>query len=861
MLEAAARLAELFCGEAMERPYAVDEVTGAEDDDADGDVENNAVEEEAAESEVLMDHCRHIIADIEATKETQDGLDVKNRVRSQLELIVEEAFRIKKGEIQFAKCSNLDLEKERATVSIFGSSHQGLAMKDADADLSLGKALLGSTNLNREGVTWGRKSNETKLVSVIGDKFMRHLGAYKTEQGKQRSPWIQENDEKKLSTALVARLKARVPIVAYKPHTLNMKTYNPRNGHSRMVVILASTLLPGNAEQEDAAYAEGSGSDSGSESWGQRDEDGEEAVRKLPSGEEMWKLLEEGLGKEAVDNVIVDENGDYIVTLTTEEDALKALCNMSAKPEFSLLKPLNLSRRPEVALFGVLRESWCLPVMFHNEFDLSLRFTGPRGTQYIRENIEKNPQWHAFLFAVKLWAGETRLIKTDDPPLTSYTVLVLAINFLNRWCRKEGLRFAYQDPNAMEYRSQDETNKLVDHLAEASPETGRAMLAFFRYYSGQFSYKESVVVFPSASITSEAHKKGILLMNDCAKHPYGLYPTKAQWEWSSEGLENTRWMEHMMVSDPMESRTNLTRFVTTTKLKQIRAIFSRSAQHICESWQANSTQVTSPPFWQTERYSVERDTTAPIHSEQRWRHSLGMEIGHHFLHKLQVYRVVDDALVTSNARINRALTELDSADLVEDASEDDSLEATPQLECTAPPAPPACGQSPPAERNAPRAKFEGIITSLQATFTLLSRAQIEDIMMKAKDHHVAFGQFKELSARVAGQTREGVEGSRGLVEGVQGAGSSAAVAGAEEVPIANEAKVVQEAESVKGAAEAGEGEEASAAAESSPSFQADIDLLSAEFPDAPRSEIESVLKDENNGDVRKTRECLLNMYE
>ncbi|KAJ9455232.1 hypothetical protein DIPPA_35536 [Diplonema papillatum] len=291
---------------------------------------------------------------------------------------------------------------------------------------------------------------------------------------------------------------------------------------------------------------------------------------------------------------------DVFVRLDSEISALRALSDLAAPaPEHSrILAGFSaVAERPEATFASVyLRPghsaTWALPLMFHRDFDLSLRFTGPRGTQYIRDNIRKNPGWHGFFAVVKNWGKQSGAVRSSgrDALLSSYALLVLAIDFIGRWCRSKHLPYEYIDPLLVKYdafQSGSDGVPQVDYLAaeHRSPHTGEALLAFFRHYGWDFRHETDAVVFPSAKIA----KQRIAYETRFSRAGSWRYVKKDHapaWKWNQE---SARWHTALVVADPMEGVTNLARWIDGRKLQQLVVLFRDAFESLVDA----SAQVVS----------------------------------------------------------------------------------------------------------------------------------------------------------------------------------------------------------------------------------------------------------------------------
>eukprot|EP01064_Diplonema_japonicum_P012946 TRINITY_DN202_c1_g1_i1.p1 TRINITY_DN202_c1_g1~~TRINITY_DN202_c1_g1_i1.p1 ORF type:complete len:1151 (+),score=176.74 TRINITY_DN202_c1_g1_i1:485-3454(+) len=509
--------------------------------------------------------------EVAAAMETQAELDMKLKVRTQVEILLKAGFKHKTHQLQHHNAAAL--RSENISVAIFGSSFQGLALREgADTDLAVGVVDPDTGNLTKHGILWERGTTEATVISILGNQYMKKLGRWED----RTTPWGK-------SLSIVPQ--ARVPIIKYQPDKEMVGCYNPGSDDARSLMVKIEKV-PSDDEHEE-------------------DEDEPEPYSDI--GEHFPPEV----------SVTVEDHGTFLMLALlcdTEETALSTLTDLSCTDvQYSEIlgngffeKYKNLeAKRPWVTLKGCVTGTWHLPLVFHNDFDVSVRFTGPRGTQLIREIVMKNPEWQAFLYIVKTWGKEVGAVRSTgkDSMLSSYALLVMAIDFLIRFSKANGLPFSYIDPALLVFKKIDDSGvKAFDFIDRRSKWTGRALKAFYKHYGWDFDYVNSAVIIPSGRIDfhRECYTKRMLQSSD----PWE-YTKKNEWKWSEE--ERLRgWQGFLRVSDPLESRTNLTRALDSKKLTKLIKAFQQAYTSIVTF---SRTDVDTP-IWSSP--SNEYSETAPL---------------------------------------------------------------------------------------------------------------------------------------------------------------------------------------------------------------------------------------------------------
>eukprot|EP01060_Flectonema_neradi_P032862 TRINITY_DN5332_c1_g1_i2.p1 TRINITY_DN5332_c1_g1~~TRINITY_DN5332_c1_g1_i2.p1 ORF type:complete len:1796 (+),score=396.41 TRINITY_DN5332_c1_g1_i2:2517-7904(+) len=538
--------------------------------------------------------------------ETEEQLQVKHRTRSQIQILLRAGISQKRAALK--NCArNWNPEENVAVVSLFGSSVQGLAIgNSADTDLALGMAKPGSTELDQDGMTWQNRGMEKKMIEVLCNKFLKHIGDF---DGK--SLWKNQSEEYNLEV-----VRARVPIMKYEP--TDLPAYESCDETRTIVVRLhefdANTVLEPEKFQDYIC------------SWGQTQYDDANP-------------LEEDVFQDGV---------TYYLQFKTEELALAAIADLASTIDYSeILKESDLKGRPSATFLGLENESYQLPLLFHIPFDVSMRFTGPRGTQFLRSNIEQNPEWQGLFFIVKMWGKSSGVIASAgaDSMLSSYALSVMLVDFIQRWCRDKGIPYTSVDPSEVRFSTKDDS--LICGLQESSPRTAEALVDFFKH-GYLFNYSENSIVFPSKHL-GEVHK---CAMEHQAKSAWS-YTSKADWTWSREG---DHWQENFMMSDPMEWKTNLMRFMSPSKVHKLRMSFLQGLEAV-------NSRTDSTFVWSQQVLTSEKDVTAAVfykqfdsdspNAEKQLHHVSATAIGSKLI-DLDILKVSNNHLVLSDEGFQKA---------------------------------------------------------------------------------------------------------------------------------------------------------------------------------------------------------------
>eukprot|EP01059_Diplonema_ambulator_P008342 TRINITY_DN17943_c0_g1_i1.p1 TRINITY_DN17943_c0_g1~~TRINITY_DN17943_c0_g1_i1.p1 ORF type:complete len:1184 (+),score=303.84 TRINITY_DN17943_c0_g1_i1:516-3554(+) len=629
-------LAEVLAGGELRKPHLTTEFDGynsSSSEEGEGETDDDDAEErpkeikEHQEDKVNMGNVAEFVnmsvAGIGKEIETQEQLDKKLALRSQVEILIKAGFKHKQHQLSRVSATETDASTADISVAIFGSSFQGLAIgKNTDTDLAVGRVDPTTGKLVNHGIKWGCATVETKVIDILGNKFMKKLGAYDHKM----SPWRPSTARhKKGGSNISTVLGARVPIVKYEPDEAMAAKYYPGSQEARTIVVKMMVLpVAGGYEEED-------------------EESKEDRADPTPMAEGDLVSIEKdlltilGTSPGGCLSVTSEDHTDgdtepylvFNIEFATEDQALKALVDMST-PEVEYSETLGeiykkyeflQESRPWVTFKGVLTGTWQLPLLFHSDFDVSVRFTGPRGTQFIREFILNNKEWQVFLLIVKNWGKVTGVIKSvgKDSMLSSYTLMVMAIDFLFRWCKAKGCDIQYIDPASLTFTKVEDTEvTALNFLEERSPYTGEALLGFFKHYGWKFDYKNCAVIVPSKKLS---HHESFWKAR-WESGPWE-YIHKEAWKWSDEERAKG-WQGVVRVSDPLESRTNLTRNIDIKKLHTLIRAFQQAYANIYEWCPTSAATSWSSP-------SVVPAPSAPLHSTPL---GLTLELSHFLISPL-----------------------------------------------------------------------------------------------------------------------------------------------------------------------------------------------------------------------------------
>ena len=581
----ATRIAETLLGTHIDKPTLASMFWSEE---ADEDL-NQIIENKTNQDTFVLEAIKYA----RTVVETEEELQMKHRTKKQVEILMTAGISQKRASL--LNCArNWNPVNDVVKVSLFGSSVQGLAIgESADTDLALGKLKSNTTNFDEDGMTWQNRGTEKRVIEILCNRFLLRLGCFEDQ-----SLWVNQSGSSNLEV-----IRGRVPIMKYEP--TDLPKYEDCEDTKMLTFKLhkndENSTLTGDQLQQAIC------------SWGSTTLDEQSPLK---------------------DDVFQDGITFYI-HLQSEEIALAAITDLSSNIEYSrILKDCDLTCKPFVTFSGLTNGSYQLPLLFHYPFDVSMRFTGPRGTQFLRGNLIRNPEWQGLFFIIKMWGKSTGVIASSGPNsmLSSYALSVMVIDFIQRWCKEKNLSYNSIDPMEVRFSATDDSR--INGLQDVSPRTSEALVDFFKH-GYLFNYDESCIVFPSKHL-GEIHK---CAMEYHSKSPWN-YTTKKDWSWSREG---DNWQEYLMMSDPMEWKTNLMRFMNPTKIRILRSAFLRAIETI------NTHQTFT---WSKQVVSSEEDNTEAVFFKQfSDPESKDKQLHHVNVINIAVHIINLDILKVSNKRL------------------------------------------------------------------------------------------------------------------------------------------------------------------------------------------------------------------
>eukprot|EP01062_Namystynia_karyoxenos_P043563 TRINITY_DN3191_c0_g1_i13.p1 TRINITY_DN3191_c0_g1~~TRINITY_DN3191_c0_g1_i13.p1 ORF type:complete len:2771 (+),score=518.17 TRINITY_DN3191_c0_g1_i13:114-8426(+) len=499
------------------------------------------------------------------------------RVRGQLQIILQGLMRRHAARLHTKGVAEWNPGQDEAAVVLHGSLVQGLASGQSDADCALARIYPGRGNdtpprvLERQGIMWKEAGAESHVIRELFTPLLRFCSRV------DQTPLWQEPAGETEGSRLRPVLGARVPIISFAPSERRVAQYEADHPDARTVLVY---LAEDECDDDDEEEWEQEWGD-----WGEGAElDFEPQGRPgtwvaLDLEDQLRAAIRKMLGAGAPhDRDFVqnrDDAGVIRIMLNTEEDALRVATDLRMMQHSVLLRgcpswPRQRRAGPPpvwVTLAGGL--SGHLPAVFHRELDLSMRFSGPRGSLYIRQCIQANPQWQTLLFVVKRF-GRAHGIIDGRTMLSSYAWLLMCIDFLRWWCPQQGLAFKPQDPASVQFKEQSmDWLPHFDHCAAADPQqTAKALMAFLWWYSGApgtFDFDQHCIVFPSSRLETgdrERHAAARAVLDK------GGFVRKGDWRWGAE--ERVKgWNSYLKVSDPLEFQTNLGRNLDRRRLTRL----------------------------------------------------------------------------------------------------------------------------------------------------------------------------------------------------------------------------------------------------------------------------------------------------
>eukprot|EP01065_Artemidia_motanka_P004180 TRINITY_DN12005_c0_g1_i1.p1 TRINITY_DN12005_c0_g1~~TRINITY_DN12005_c0_g1_i1.p1 ORF type:complete len:949 (+),score=215.45 TRINITY_DN12005_c0_g1_i1:2038-4884(+) len=462
--------------------------------------------------------------------------------------------------------------EEQLSVALYGSSVYGLAGHTGDADCALARVLdrqcptTGERYLHTMGFGYKSIGEEQEVLRKV-ERILRSSGRM-------------EGHDDDGDDSLRGIYGARVPVIKMTP-PCEYSEHVPEHRTARTIVITAVTG---------------------------DDDDCEDYELDDSVGVELRDVVRKLVGCEAA---ISRRDGGFAIEVESEDLAvsLAARCqDATRKRTGAWPRSWPLGAVVKVRFLGSLPgEKRLFPTVFHNDADISVRFSGPRGTLYLRRCVELNLRWHVFFFVAK-YIGKTVGVIDGASMLSSYAFLLMAVDFMRWWCPENDLAFEVPTMASVEFKEQNEESlpwlsgtELCD--AEA---TGKALTDFFLYYADQFDYKHWAIVFPDKIAPDDVVDTRRRQARAAETLRQGGRVGKYDWPHSKEGMMQG-WDTDFCIFDPAESVTNLGRKLNKRRLVDFRSRMRRVHQALVsgEDWMLQ-------PVDFMERVVVAEDSSARV---------------------------------------------------------------------------------------------------------------------------------------------------------------------------------------------------------------------------------------------------------